>query len=711
MSKPIRAFIESTRIRLEDKLNSLIDVSPEVNDELTREENMKVLDKTRSHLLHEIQCVKEAVNALDTSNTEWGVYMRTLTPEKLEQEEEIYQETIEFPGSFMELIGKGRDELLILQSRLRDTEENQAQLLNPRIFKSAALLDEDGPKVFEERATFKQIHLPELQLPTYDGDPLKWGEFWDAYEAAIHTRGITPVQKFNYLIGSLTGKAHTAIEGIAITNANYQEAIGILKHRFGNVNVIKRSLYAQLKKLPTSSEKTVDLRSTLEEIDCVCRQLKSLGEDVNQPNLIMMVQEKLPPGVLIELGKYKFPDELWQMDQLRAQFDALICIREEALQIVQHASKTEPKPPPPRIESKPWKVNPPPLDSIDAFAVLISNGDRSDKLPAKKGYLYPCAFCGENHFNDQCVKFPVRNSRHKRVRELDLCFRCLKPGHKARKCRFTRTCIYCQGEHNRAFCTYKGSRANYHSPNASHPTQTKPPKVFPNKITKAQAIVEKVKLKEEDREEREKSNIKKVSMIAKEKKHAIKMRNEGVLLTAKTKAFNPRMKSMKEDAIDVHILFDSGSQISFITQELASKLKLKKEDENIFSINTLASTKPMQMKSSIVQVGVTLKDGSTKTLQASTLLMLTKKVQRKALNEDDFNIFKQISVEALADDLPMKNEAIVPDMLIGSDYFWEFLELKETIRCPSGLYLIPSKVGLLIGGKQETREDIIISNH
>uniref|UniRef100_A0A914XCT4 Integrase catalytic domain-containing protein n=1 Tax=Plectus sambesii TaxID=2011161 RepID=A0A914XCT4_9BILA len=710
MSKALRGTIESTRIRLEDILDNLPDISPEINPELTREENMNILDRARSQLLHEIQRVKEAIGILDASNTEWGVYMQTLAAEQLVQEEELYQETIEFSGSFMELMGKGRDELLILQSRLRDTEENQALLLNPRIFRSALLPSEDGPKVFEEGATLKQIQLPKLQLPTYEGDPLKWAEFWDAYESAIHTQGISQVQKFNYLISCVKGKAHTAIEGLAVTNANYQEAISILKHRFGNINVIKRSLYTQLRKIPISTGKTTDLRSTLEEVDRVCRQLKSLGEDVNQPNLIMTVQEKLPSAILMELGRYKSPDELWRMDQLRVQLDALVRIREEAWQIVQHAPKTEQPSPPPRGETKPGKARNTPRASTDAFAALTSNGSRSEKIPAKPATLYPCAFCGESHFNDQCVKFPSRESRQEKARERELCFRCLKPGHETRKCRFTRTCIYCQGEHNRALCTNKGPNVGYRAPTASPLTQRNKPTKFPPRETMtAQAIVEEVE-PEEDQEEVVENNIMKISMKARRKKPATKMRHEVVLLTAKTTAFNPGTKLGEEKAIKVHIFFDSGSQRSFITQELANKLKLEKEDEDILSIYTFALNKPQQMKSSTVEVGVALKDGSRKIIKASALPMLTNKLQRKALKSTDFNIFNQISVKELADDLPTENEAIIPDILIGSDYFWEFLEPKEIIKCPSGLFLIPSKVGLLIGGKGETEEETTNSN-
>uniref|UniRef100_A0A914WG76 Peptidase aspartic putative domain-containing protein n=1 Tax=Plectus sambesii TaxID=2011161 RepID=A0A914WG76_9BILA len=219
-----------------------------------------------------------------------------------------------------------------------------------------------------------------------------------------------------------------------------------------------------------------------------------------------------------------------------------------------------------------------------------------------------------------------------------------------------------------------------------------------NKTTKVLALMEEIKWEEKDYEREGENIVMKTSTAPQGKNHEV------VLLTAKATVRNPTMKPEQGDSVTARIFFDSGSQRSLITQELTDKLKLEKEGEDMLSIYTFASNKPQQMESSTLRVGVILKDGSNQTIQASALRMLTKKLQKKALKDSDFDILQQISSGVLADDIPTENEAIVPDILIGSDYFWELLEPKETLKCPSGLSLIPSKVGLLIGGKQETKE-------
>jgi len=179
---------------------------------------------------------------------------------------------------------------LVLIDLLKTSENPQAQIQNRDFLSSNAV---------------QKIHLPKLQLPIFYGDPLKWVEFYDSFESSVHSQNIPDVQKFNYLLSTLRGSAHKALEGISVTNSNYLEALGILKKRYGDQNVIKRYLYSELRNIPPSSPKTPDLRRTLESIDRICRQLSFLGENLEQQNLTMLILEKLPQNILIELGKMK----------------------------------------------------------------------------------------------------------------------------------------------------------------------------------------------------------------------------------------------------------------------------------------------------------------------------------------------------------------------------------------------------------------------
>lgn len=84
-----------------------------------------------------------------------------------------------------------------------------------------------------------RIKLPKLVIPSFDGDVTKWMSFWDSYESAIHRNtNLTEIDKFNYLRSLLKGTALEAVAGLTLTAVNYEEAVAILKKRYGNKQAI-----------------------------------------------------------------------------------------------------------------------------------------------------------------------------------------------------------------------------------------------------------------------------------------------------------------------------------------------------------------------------------------------------------------------------------------------------------------------------------------
>ena len=79
------------------------------------------------------------------------------------------------------------------------------------------------------------VKLPKLTLQPFNGEMTHWTSFWDSFKASVHDNTtLSPVDKFNYLRGLLQRSALEAISGLALTDANYPEAVSILERRFGN---------------------------------------------------------------------------------------------------------------------------------------------------------------------------------------------------------------------------------------------------------------------------------------------------------------------------------------------------------------------------------------------------------------------------------------------------------------------------------------------
>jgi len=74
-------------------------------------------------------------------------------------------------------------------------------------------------------------------------------------------------------------------------------------------------------------------------------------------------------------------------------------------------------------------------------------------------------------------------------------------------------------------------------------------------------------------------------------------------------------------------------------------------------------------------------------------------VQRKSMDSASIEHLRSFIKEAdLADDIPVKNESSRVDLLIGNDYYLDIV-LSQRIELQPGLYLLASKVGWIITGR------------
>lgn len=77
--------------------------------------------------------------------------------------------------------------------------------------------------------------LPKLDLPRFNGDVMSWTTFWESFYTTIHTNpSLTNIQKFSYLRSQLSHAAEQCISGLALSSANYEQAIRLLHERYGD---------------------------------------------------------------------------------------------------------------------------------------------------------------------------------------------------------------------------------------------------------------------------------------------------------------------------------------------------------------------------------------------------------------------------------------------------------------------------------------------
>ena len=80
--------------------------------------------------------------------------------------------------------------------------------------------------------------------------------------------------------------------------------------------------------------------------------------------------------------------------------------------------------------------------------------------PSKSGGNIKCIFCRGNHWSDKCNVISDFEARKDFLKKEKICFLCLKPDHLSCNCTKTIPCNYCKGMHNSAICNDRNKQGN-----------------------------------------------------------------------------------------------------------------------------------------------------------------------------------------------------------------------------------------------------------
>ena len=154
------------------------------------------------------------------------------------------------------------------------------------------------------------------------------------YQCAVHLNGdLSDIDKFNYLRSLLGGTALDAVAGLALSSANYQQAIEVLRKRFGNRQVIiSKHMDALMNMDAISSDRHVrDLRKLYDNTEAHVRSLKSLGIETASYGALLtpVLLAKLPPELRLIVSRKVSGTDL-EMDALLATFEEELTARERA---------------------------------------------------------------------------------------------------------------------------------------------------------------------------------------------------------------------------------------------------------------------------------------------------------------------------------------------------------------------------------------------
>ena len=290
------------------------------------------------------------------------------------------------------------------------------------------------------------VRLPQLTLPQFDVNCLKWTEFWDLYSVTIHEHNqISNAQKLAYLRGQLHGKALEAIQGFKQVEANYEAVVDTLKNRFGKSRLIAKEHIKQILSLDETGQKDLGrLCRFRDTIESNIRSLKEMKLDSSTSPVcdifLLTLFEQNLSGELLRQWEFlcvgKTDDELTVallVEFLSAQISVL------------EATNNGEK----RKEEK-WDSQSRRRQSFQKKAGSEEQSWKSTILNAEASNCaeIDCAFCnGAHNVNDPCVNMYSLSQEAilQKAYDLHVCTKCFsKKKHYAKNCNAKICCRICK---------------------------------------------------------------------------------------------------------------------------------------------------------------------------------------------------------------------------------------------------------------------------
>jgi len=274
--------------------------------------------------------------------------------------------------------------------------------------------------------------LPKLEIPAFSGEPLEWQGFWDRFSLSVDSNeSVANVDKFNYLLRFLSGKALSCVKGLTLSSENYLQALGLLKERFGNPQVLISAHMDKLIKIKRVKgiDNLESLRKMYNDVETCLRNLSSLNvEQVTYGCLLISIlKDKLPEELLVTISR-GFGGDQWTLDRFMKFFDSELKAKENCLSFSSSG----------KGESKEQKG----LTTCESFHV----GGTGDRFKSK------CVYCLKNHSSSRCNTITDVAARKAILERLRKCFICLGGGHIAGRCKSSFICKKCGGKHHISIC-------------------------------------------------------------------------------------------------------------------------------------------------------------------------------------------------------------------------------------------------------------------
>ncbi|XP_076392689.1 uncharacterized protein LOC143265292 [Megachile rotundata] len=280
------------------------------------------------------------------------------------------------------------------------------------------------------------VKLPSIPLPTFHGSLGEWVYFRDSFESLINqNETLSNIERLHYLKSAVKGEAARALEALAMSDNNYTAAWALLRDRYEDSNeLIDFHVGALFNLQSTTRDSPMSLRRLIDDFNNHLRSLVSLQEPVDKWDtlLVYLLSSKLDLRTreswekrVSELGSKKTLADLRSFLEQHYKFLA---------KSVRGNTSSSPSPK--------CSIQKPQSRPVSFVATECNK----------------CPLCSSEHTLVACKTFKALtvNARRSKVKELRVCFNCLRTGHGFMTCT-QGSCHKCKSKHHTLLHYEKGT--------------------------------------------------------------------------------------------------------------------------------------------------------------------------------------------------------------------------------------------------------------
>ena len=437
---------------------------------------------------------------------------------------------------------------------------------------------------------FSGLKRPEVQLPEFDGKPEEFERFITNFEEIMDRENYNKYARHSCLLRQLKGTAKILIQKSPVADMDYDMAKELLTDAFANKTLQQFSVIEKLSKLKLQTDfygwigDARLIESQLDSLDITNKVFAQYflwnGLPEQYKHQYINITNKTYP-TLDEILKHSFEiqNRMKEGGFVRVNANVHSKTSSNASHTIQNTSHIEKK--------------------TVSLATNIDMNESGSNAEVKKRAMY-CSICQALKTSDytehrllNCPNYKTAESKLGKLKELGGCVKCGYVNHTIDSCRFkfTQKCRNCNKWHFTFLCTIN----NKQNKNVAQNTNNKKHNYNTQTETSTNVVELNITPVENPSSEQLQNSFQLSSM------------NTTCTVNNTLPTFTANCINKNNNNHDLRVLYDSGSELNFITQKTAQKLKYKIIQSNIM-LNIKGFNETKYYQTHIIEFDVKIKN-------------------------------------------------------------------------------------------------------